>query len=230
LYILERLLSWSTSRIRPSWPHPQVRLNLLPALFHMYLPCLSRPTQYLAVCSKDSFSHVHPPLTTGRLNTSTQVNNMAMLHLIYHRHIYVHHIIITVRLFLHTSSIVLGRLASPDPSRLEHFCSIIQCSIIQCIFLFWYCTCIPGILVLITTTIRQSITIINQNLPSFVFPISNFSILLRAGRDRRCKACSPSHSHETVCLRFLIRDALNQSMITGDSNQLNWVRVTNLTL
>ncbi len=131
--VLEWLLSWSTSRICPSWPHPQVRLNLLPALFHMYLPCLSRPTQYLAVCSKDSCFTRTPSLDNW---TSTQVNNMAMLHLIYHGHIYVHHIIITIQLFLHTSSILLGRLAGPDPSRREQFCSIIQCSIIQCIFLF----------------------------------------------------------------------------------------------
>jgi hypothetical protein len=54
LYKLGRLLSWSTSWLHPSWPHPWVRLSLLPTLFHMYLLCLFWPTQYLAVRSNDS--------------------------------------------------------------------------------------------------------------------------------------------------------------------------------
>ncbi len=78
LYILEQLLSWSTSRIRPSWPCPRVRLSLLPTLFHMYLPCLSWPTQYLAVSFNDSFFTRAPSLTTRQLNTDTRVNNMVI--------------------------------------------------------------------------------------------------------------------------------------------------------
>ncbi len=55
-----------------------------------------------------------PPLTTGQLNTSTQVRNMAMLHLIYNGHTYLHHINITFHSLLHTSSTLLGKLADPD--------------------------------------------------------------------------------------------------------------------
>ncbi len=77
MYILERLLSWSTSRIRQSWSRPRIRLNLLPALFHTYLSCLSWPTY----CSTSLFvptihvSHVYLSLTTGRLNTSKQYDH-----------------------------------------------------------------------------------------------------------------------------------------------------------
>jgi hypothetical protein len=49
-YMLERLSSWSTSRIRRSWPRPRIRLNLVPTLSHMSRSCLSWPTQYLLVC------------------------------------------------------------------------------------------------------------------------------------------------------------------------------------
>jgi hypothetical protein len=48
LYILERPPSWSTSRIRPSWPRSKVELRLL-------LPCLmSTLLVCLAVHSNDS--------------------------------------------------------------------------------------------------------------------------------------------------------------------------------
>jgi hypothetical protein len=40
---LKWLSSWSTSRIRSSWPRSWVRLNLLPVLLHMYLPCWELP-------------------------------------------------------------------------------------------------------------------------------------------------------------------------------------------
>ncbi len=85
LYILERgrLSAWSTSRIRPSWPQSRVRLNLLLALFHKYLPCLFWPTPYLAVCSNNSYFTLHPSLASRTANISVQVNNMATLHHIY---------------------------------------------------------------------------------------------------------------------------------------------------
>jgi hypothetical protein len=103
----------------PSWPCPQVRLSLLPALFHMYLLCLSCPPSILLFVPTIHVSHMHPPLTSRQFKTNTQVNNIAILHLIYNRHTYVHHIIITIKLFLHTSSILLGRQAGPNPSRQE---------------------------------------------------------------------------------------------------------------
>ncbi len=116
LYILERLLSWSTSQIRLSWPCPWIRLNLLKALFHMYLLCLSWPTSILVFFPTIHVSHMHPPLTTRQLNTSTQVNNMAVLHLIYNGITYLHHININTQSLLHTSFTRLGRPAGPDPS------------------------------------------------------------------------------------------------------------------
>ncbi len=58
---------------------------------------------------------MHPPLPTGQLNTSTQVNNTSMLHLIYNGHTYVHHINITVLFVLYTSSALLDRLLAPIP-------------------------------------------------------------------------------------------------------------------
>ncbi len=122
LYILERLSSWRTSRRHPSWPRPRVRLNLLLALFHKYLTCLSWPTQYLAVCSNDSYFTPTPSLATTS-NTSAQVNNMAMPHDIYTlAHSYI--IYITIRFFLHTSSTPLGRPAGPDPSCLAQLLSV----------------------------------------------------------------------------------------------------------
>jgi hypothetical protein len=81
----------------------------------IFLVCLGPPNILLSVPTIQ-VSHMHPPLTPGRLNTSTQVNNLAMLHLIYNSHTYVHHIIITIQLFLHTSSIPLSRPDGPDPS------------------------------------------------------------------------------------------------------------------
>ncbi len=50
------------------------------------LVCLGPPSILLFVPTTH-VSHVHPSLTTEQLNTSTQVNNMAMLYLIYNGHI-----------------------------------------------------------------------------------------------------------------------------------------------
>jgi hypothetical protein len=45
LYILERLSSWSTSGIRPSWPQSKVELRLLlPCLMSILLVCLGPPS------------------------------------------------------------------------------------------------------------------------------------------------------------------------------------------
>jgi hypothetical protein len=53
----------------------------------IFLDCLGPPSILLFVPTIH-VSHVDTPLTTRRLNTSTQENNMAMLHLIYNRHTY----------------------------------------------------------------------------------------------------------------------------------------------
>ncbi len=79
------------------------------------LVCLGPPSILLFV-PPFHVSHVHPPLPIGQLNTSIQVNNMAILHLRSNSHTYLHHIHITMYSLLHTSSTLLGRPAGPDSS------------------------------------------------------------------------------------------------------------------
>jgi hypothetical protein len=112
-YILERLSSWSTSRIRLSWPRPQIRLNLMPTLSHMYLSCCLDPPSILLFV---------PPF---------QVNNMAMLHLIYSSHTYLHYIHTTIYSLLHTSSTLLVRPAGRDPSWQEQVEFIVSVFVIR---------------------------------------------------------------------------------------------------
>ncbi len=92
----------------------------------IFLVCLGPPSISLFVPTI-LVSHVHPPLTTRQLNTNIQVNNMAMLHLIYNGHTYVHHIIITIQHFLHTSSALSGRPAGLDPSCQEQYQYTLYC-------------------------------------------------------------------------------------------------------
>jgi hypothetical protein len=115
LYILERLSSWSILQIRLSWPHPQARLDLFfffQDFFHIYLlVCLGPPSIWLFIPTI-RVSHVHPSLTTRQLNTSTQVNNLTMLHLIYNGHTYIHHINVTIFIsFILPLHFWAGRLA-----------------------------------------------------------------------------------------------------------------------
>ncbi len=108
LYIHERPSSWSTLRIRPSWPQSRVRLNLLLALF---LVCFGPPSIMLFTpwtCG----SHSNPPLPAGQLNTSVQVNNMATLHHIYTvTHIYITFILLFISFFILLLLLWAGRLA-----------------------------------------------------------------------------------------------------------------------
>jgi hypothetical protein len=79
------------------------------------LVCLGPPSILLFVPTFH-VSHVHPSLPTLQLNTSIQVNNMAMRHFIYNSQTYLHHVLTIVHSLLHTSSTLLGRPAGPDPS------------------------------------------------------------------------------------------------------------------
>jgi hypothetical protein len=101
LYILERL-----SLAAPcEYVHPGLvsgldwALHQLTPILHPY--CLSWPPSSLLFVPTIHISHKYPSLTTKRLNTIIQVNNMGMQHLMYNRHIdtYIHHIIITVQYF-----------------------------------------------------------------------------------------------------------------------------------
>ncbi len=59
---------------------------------------------------------VFPGLSLCGAHCSIQVNNMAVLHLIYNSNAYPHHRNITIHSLLRTSSTLLGRPAGPNPS------------------------------------------------------------------------------------------------------------------
>ncbi len=111
LYILEWLSSWSTSRIRPSWPRSRVRLCLLLVLFPQVYSCLLWPTQYLAVCSNGSYFALNSFLADWQLNTSVQVNNTTELYHIYmDTHIYITSILLFILFFTLLPLLLAGRL------------------------------------------------------------------------------------------------------------------------
>jgi hypothetical protein len=102
-YILDQLFSWGTSRIHLSRPvtaspshQNEPRAN--PSPKYTVLVCLGPPSILLFV-PPFHVSHVQPPLPIGQLNTSIQVNNMAMLHLIYSTTV-IHICITFISLFL----------------------------------------------------------------------------------------------------------------------------------
>jgi hypothetical protein len=74
--------------------HPGLVLGLDRASCQLPSTCIffvsPGPPSILLFVSMTHVSHVHPPLTTRRLNASTQVKNMAVLHLIYNGHTYVY--------------------------------------------------------------------------------------------------------------------------------------------
>jgi hypothetical protein len=122
LYILEGLSPWGTSGICPSLPRPRVRLNLLLVLFTCVLLVCHSPLSILLFAPTIHVSHMHPPLPTGQLNTSTQVNNKTMLHLIYSTwsHISTSHSYyysFPSSYFFHT----FGQASWPDPSCWEPY-------------------------------------------------------------------------------------------------------------
>jgi hypothetical protein len=79
--------------------HPGLVLELDLASCQLSSTCIfficPSPPGILLFVPMTHVSRGHPPLTTGRLNTSTQVNNMGMLHIIYNRNSYIH-LIITI--------------------------------------------------------------------------------------------------------------------------------------
>jgi hypothetical protein len=117
LYILEQPSSWSTSRIRPSWPPSRLRLSLLLVSLSECISCYHVQPSILLLILTDRFSHLTPSLLSGWLLTDIQVNNLTTLHNT-HGHIYIHHIGITILLPSYTSSTLLGLPAGTDPSHL----------------------------------------------------------------------------------------------------------------
>ncbi len=113
LYILERL-SLTAPR---EYVHSSLVLGSDWAIYQLssilYLIRLPWPTQQLGLFTPTlHVSHVHPPLTTRRLNTAIQVNNMGAWHLIYNGHI--HHITLlyyTISLLIFLPNFWAGRLA-----------------------------------------------------------------------------------------------------------------------
>jgi hypothetical protein len=111
LYILVRPSSWSTSRIRPSWPRSRVRLCLLLVLFPQVYCCFLWSTQYLVNCSNSSYFALNPFLAYWRPNTSVQVNNTSALHHIHmDMHIYITSILLFVLFFTLLPLLLAGRL------------------------------------------------------------------------------------------------------------------------
>jgi hypothetical protein len=108
----------STLQICPSWPRPQVELST-PLL---YPSCLSWLTQQLVICPNDSYFRCAHPLTTRRLNTIIQVNNMGAWYIMYNEHIYIYRYIhYMYNVFSYASSKLLGRPAGPELSCQEHY-------------------------------------------------------------------------------------------------------------
>ncbi len=95
LYILEQPSSWSTSRIRPSWPRSRLRLSLLLAFHSKGISCCHASLSILVFL--DRVSHLVPSLLSRWLLTNVQVNNTTTLYDT-HEHTYIHHIGITILL------------------------------------------------------------------------------------------------------------------------------------
>jgi hypothetical protein len=119
LYILEQPSSWSTSRIRPSWPQSRVELRLLlPCLMSILLVCLG-PSSILMFVPMTQVSCLPFPASQTALH---QHMNKQHGHTTFW-YTYLHHIHVTIHFLLYTSSILLGRLAGSDSSRLTQIYS-----------------------------------------------------------------------------------------------------------
>ncbi len=90
MYILEQPSSWSTSRIRPSWPRSRLRLILLLASLSEHASCCHVQPSILLFISVGQVSHLTPSLLSGWLLTNVQENNITTLHDT-HAHIYTSH-------------------------------------------------------------------------------------------------------------------------------------------
>ncbi len=69
LYILEQPSSWSTLRIRPSWPQSRLRLSLLLASLSEHACCCHVQPSILLFISMDQVSHLTSSLLSGWLLT-----------------------------------------------------------------------------------------------------------------------------------------------------------------
>jgi hypothetical protein len=117
LYILEWSSSWSTSRIRHSWPQCRVRLRLLLlSSISILLVCFSPPSILLFTPT----THVSRSTLPCQLSSLTPMYKLTtwLHYILYTQHIYLHHIYITIHSLFHTSSTLLGRPAG-SPSRLS---------------------------------------------------------------------------------------------------------------
>jgi hypothetical protein len=91
-YIIVFFVSGYFLQAPREYMHPGLVLGLDWASCQLPTTCIffvcPGPPSILLFVPTIQASHMHPPLTTRGLNTSTQVNNMGMLHLIYNRHNY----------------------------------------------------------------------------------------------------------------------------------------------
>ncbi len=121
LYILERPSSWSTSRIRPSWPQFRVRLrSLLLSSMSTLLLCLSPPS-ILLLTPTAHVSRSNSSLPTRRLHTNVQANNITTLHHIYTvTHTHITFIILLTSFFILLPLSWAGRLSQTFSSVTGH--------------------------------------------------------------------------------------------------------------
>jgi hypothetical protein len=121
-HILEQPSSWSTSRIRPSWPLCRLRLNLLLVSLTEHAFCCHAHPVSCCLSQMGRISHLTPSLLSGWLLTNVQENNITMLHDT------AGHIYITSALLFfsspYTSSTLFGRLTSSDYSCLTQLSQV----------------------------------------------------------------------------------------------------------
>jgi hypothetical protein len=119
-YILEQPSSWSTLLIRLSWPLSRGRPSIL--LASQVYSCLLRPTQYLAICSKDSCFALNHFLAYWRPSTSVQVNNTSALHHIHTgTRIYITSAVLFIFFFTLLPLLLAGWLPLTLPVRHKYF-------------------------------------------------------------------------------------------------------------
>jgi hypothetical protein len=124
LYILEQRSSWSTSWIRPSWPCSGLKLSPILASPYEHASCYCAQPSILLFIATVQVSHLVPSAiwVASHYYISKHHNNATR----HKAHMYIQYIT-SALLFIsssYTSSILLGRLAVPNPSCRLQVCYI----------------------------------------------------------------------------------------------------------
>ncbi len=116
--ILEQPSSWSTSRLRPSWPRSRLRLSLLLVSLSECIFCCHVPPSISLCIPTDRVSHLMLSLLSGWLLTNVQVNNITTLH---DTHIYITSALLFFFLFTLIPLFLAGLLVQTLPVDI-YFC------------------------------------------------------------------------------------------------------------